>query len=150
MWFKFFPNWRYVYCTKCFSEIQGDMITIGDDSNNFKYVLNECLYIHCIIIHLSHTAKSKKVYLLKWRTMPLKWSRKYFIIVQWYCINACILLLTHYRMVSCVHCGRRMHRICVLYFEPLWPEGLVVYIIVVSTVTHQLSIDGEKFIMFHF
>ena len=30
-------------------------------------------------------------------------------------------------MVSCIHCGRKMHRICVLYFEPLFPEGLVVF-----------------------
>ena len=44
------------------------------------------------------------------------------------CVCVCVrvllcVLLSHRRMVSCVHCGRKMHRICVLYFEPLWPEG---------------------------
>ena len=42
------PLLRYVYCTKCFSEIQGDTITIGDDSNNFKYAfvyVQNCRYL---------------------------------------------------------------------------------------------------------
>ena len=38
------------------------------------------------------------------------------------------------RMVSCVHCKREMHQICVLYFEPLCQEGLVIYHLVFNDV----------------
>ena len=26
-----YPNARYTYCQKCFNEIQGDTVTLGDD-----------------------------------------------------------------------------------------------------------------------
>ena len=37
---------RYVFCTKCFSEIQGDTVTIGEDLNASRY---ECSVFLCVI-----------------------------------------------------------------------------------------------------
>ena len=28
-----------------------------------------------------------------------------------------------HRMVECIHCGREMHKICVLHHENIWTEG---------------------------
>ncbi|XP_065885068.1 CREB-binding protein-like isoform X2 [Dysidea avara] len=72
---------RYVFCTKCFSEIQGDTVTVGEDLNSSSQIEKS------LFIEMKNNSIEKEP------------------------------------MVSCVHCGRRMHRICVLYFEPLWPEG---------------------------
>jgi len=29
----------------------------------------------------------------------------------------------YYRFVECDECGRRLHMICVLHFEQIWPNG---------------------------
>jgi len=28
-----------------------------------------------------------------------------------------------YRFVDCDECGRKLHKICVLHFEPIWNNG---------------------------
>ena len=34
---------RYVFCTKCFSEIQGDTVTVGEDLNSSRYRVYVCV-----------------------------------------------------------------------------------------------------------
>lgn len=39
----------------------------------------------------------------------------------------CLLLLSLLRLVECIDCGRKMHQICVLHHETIWPSGWASY-----------------------
>ena len=37
--------------------------------------------------------------------------------------SSTLLPLHTHRMVECFHCGREMHKVCVLHHENIWPDG---------------------------
>lgn len=73
---------------KCFSEIPGDTVTIGDglglDSGTGTQTIPKNQFIECKNDHLD--------------LEPL---------------------------VECKECGRKLHQICVLHLDSVWPEGYV-------------------------
>lgn len=75
---------RYHFCEKCFTEIQGDNVTLGDDPAQ------------------PQTTISKDQFEKKKNDM-----------------------LDPEPFVDCKECGRKMHQICVLHFDIIWPSGFV-------------------------
>ncbi|KAK2820870.1 hypothetical protein Q5P01_023829 [Channa striata] len=75
---------RYHFCEKCFNEIQGDMVSLGDDPTQPQTSINKDQF-----------EKKKND------------------------------TLDPELFVECIDCGRRMHQICVLHNETIWPLGLV-------------------------
>ncbi|KAI5628801.1 CREB-binding protein isoform X2 [Silurus asotus] len=74
--------YRYHFCEKCFNEIQGDNITLGDDPAQ------------------PQTMISKDQFEKKKNDM-----------------------LDPEPFVECKDCGRKMHQICVLHYDVIWPSG---------------------------
>uniref|UniRef100_A0A667Z649 histone acetyltransferase n=1 Tax=Myripristis murdjan TaxID=586833 RepID=A0A667Z649_9TELE len=68
---------RYHFCEKCFNEIQGNSVTLGDDP-----------------------AQPQTKFLKQANVCPL-------------------------RFVECKDCGRKMHQICVLHYDVIWPSGFI-------------------------
>ncbi|KAM6957345.1 CREB binding protein b isoform 2-T2 [Aplochiton taeniatus] len=75
---------RYHFCEKCFNEIQGDSVTLGDDPAQ------------------PQTMISKKQFERKKNDS-----------------------LDPEPFVECKDCGRKMHQICVLHFDVIWPSGFI-------------------------
>ncbi|KAL4658138.1 CREB-binding protein [Arapaima gigas] len=75
---------RYHFCEKCFNEIQGDSVTLGDDPSQ------------------PQTMISKDQFEKKKNDM-----------------------LDAEPFVECKDCGRKMHQICVLHYEVIWPAGFI-------------------------
>ncbi|XP_037113002.1 CREB binding protein b isoform X1 [Syngnathus acus] len=75
---------RYHFCEKCFNEIQGNSVTLGDDPAQ------------------SQTMISKEQFEKKKNDM-----------------------LDSEPFVECQDCGRKMHQICVLHYEVIWPSGFI-------------------------
>ncbi|KAJ8398757.1 hypothetical protein AAFF_G00419540 [Aldrovandia affinis] len=75
---------RYHFCEKCFNEIQGDRVTLGDDPAQ------------------SQTRISKDQFEKKKNDM-----------------------LDPEPFVECKDCGRKMHQICVLHYDVIWPAGFI-------------------------
>ncbi|XP_056608179.1 CREB-binding protein-like isoform X1 [Triplophysa dalaica] len=75
---------RYHFCEKCFNEIQGDSVTLGDDPAQ------------------PHTMISKEQFEKKKNDM-----------------------LDSEPFVECKDCGRKMHQICVLHYDVIWPSGFI-------------------------
>ncbi|KAG5832615.1 hypothetical protein ANANG_G00292980 [Anguilla anguilla] len=75
---------RYHFCEKCFNEIQGDRVTLGDDPAQ------------------SQTMISKDQFEKKKNDM-----------------------LDPEPFVECKDCGRKMHQICVLHYDVIWPAGFI-------------------------
>uniref|UniRef100_A0A7N8XP71 histone acetyltransferase n=1 Tax=Mastacembelus armatus TaxID=205130 RepID=A0A7N8XP71_9TELE len=75
---------RYHFCEKCFNEIQGNSVTLGDDPSQ------------------PQTMISKDQFEKKKNDM-----------------------LDPEPFVECKDCGRKMHQICVLHYEVIWPSGFV-------------------------
>ncbi|XP_073504360.1 CREB-binding protein isoform X2 [Phyllobates terribilis] len=75
---------RYHFCEKCFTEIQGDNVTLGDDPSQ------------------PQTTISKDQFEKKKNDM-----------------------LDPEPFVDCKECGRKMHQICVLHYDIIWPSGFV-------------------------
>ncbi|XP_048847008.1 LOW QUALITY PROTEIN: CREB-binding protein-like [Brienomyrus brachyistius] len=75
---------RYHFCEKCFNEIQGDSVTLGDDPAQ------------------PQTMISKDQFEKKKNDM-----------------------LDPEPFVECKDCGRKMHQICVLHYEVIWPSGFI-------------------------
>ncbi|GFT06941.1 CREB-binding protein [Trichonephila clavipes] len=73
---------RYTYCQKCFSEIPGDTITLGDDPTQPPTNIKKDQFVEMKNDHLEAEP-----------------------------------------FVECSDCGRKLHQICVLHFEVIWPEG---------------------------
>ncbi|MCJ8739495.1 hypothetical protein PDJAM_G00047830 [Pangasius djambal] len=73
---------RYHFCEKCFNEIQGDSVTLGDDPAQ------------------PQTMISKDQFEKKKNDM-----------------------LDPEPFVECKDCGRKMHQICVLHYDVIWPSG---------------------------
>uniref|UniRef100_A0A672HVH6 histone acetyltransferase n=1 Tax=Salarias fasciatus TaxID=181472 RepID=A0A672HVH6_SALFA len=75
---------RYHFCEKCFNEIQGNSVTLGDDPAQ------------------SQTMISKDQFEKKKNDM-----------------------LDSEPFVECKDCGRKMHQICVLHYDVIWPSGFI-------------------------
>ncbi|KAK1881675.1 Histone acetyltransferase p300, partial [Dissostichus eleginoides] len=75
---------RYHFCEKCFNEIQGDTVSLGDDPTQPQTSINK-----------EQFEKKKND------------------------------TLDPELLVECLDCGRRMHQICVLHHETIWPSGFV-------------------------
>ncbi|KPP67812.1 hypothetical protein Z043_113555, partial [Scleropages formosus] len=75
---------RYHFCEKCFNEIQGESVSLGDDPSQ------------------PQTSISKEQFERKKNDT-----------------------LDPELFVECTDCGRKMHQICVLHNETIWPTGFV-------------------------
>nr|XP_061778723.1 CREB-binding protein isoform X2 [Nerophis lumbriciformis] len=75
---------RYHFCEKCFNEIQGESVTLGDDPAQPQTMISKDQF------------EKKKNDVLE--PEPF---------------------------VECKDCGRKMHQICVLHYEVIWPSGFV-------------------------
>ncbi|XP_016298315.1 CREB-binding protein-like isoform X2 [Sinocyclocheilus anshuiensis] len=75
---------RYHFCEKCFNEIQGDSVTLGDDPAQPQTMISKDQF------------ERKK--------------------------ND---TLDPEPFVECKDCGRKMHQICVLHYEVIWPLGFI-------------------------
>ncbi|KAM9424539.1 histone acetyltransferase p300 [Pholidichthys leucotaenia] len=75
---------RYHFCEKCFNEIQGETVSLGDDPTQPQTSINKDQF-----------EKKKND------------------------------TLDPELFVECMDCGRRMHQICVLHNETIWPLGFV-------------------------
>ncbi|KAF3846355.1 hypothetical protein F7725_003433 [Dissostichus mawsoni] len=75
---------RYHFCEKCFNEIQGNSVTLGDDPSQ------------------QQTMISKEQFEKKKNDM-----------------------LDPEPFVECKDCGRKMHQICVLHYDVIWPSGFI-------------------------
>uniref|UniRef100_A0A673JJ29 histone acetyltransferase n=1 Tax=Sinocyclocheilus rhinocerous TaxID=307959 RepID=A0A673JJ29_9TELE len=76
--------YRYHFCEKCFNEIQGDSVTLGDDPAQPQTMISKDQF------------ERKK--------------------------ND---TLDPEPFVECKDCGRKMHQICVLHYEVIWPSGFI-------------------------
>ncbi|KAJ0015730.1 hypothetical protein NQD34_014020 [Periophthalmus magnuspinnatus] len=75
---------RYHFCEKCFNEIQGETVSLGDDPTQPQTSINKDQF-----------EKKKND------------------------------TLDPELFVECMDCGRRMHQICVLHNDTIWPSGFV-------------------------
>ncbi|XP_033976318.1 CREB-binding protein isoform X2 [Trematomus bernacchii] len=75
---------RYHFCEKCFNEIQGESVTLGDDPAQ------------------PQTRISKDQFERKKNDV-----------------------LDSEPFVECKDCGRKMHQICVLHYDTIWPSGFI-------------------------
>ncbi|XP_067166598.1 histone acetyltransferase p300 isoform X2 [Apteryx mantelli] len=75
---------RYHFCEKCFNEIQGESVSLGDDPSQPQTTINK-----------EQFSKRKND------------------------------TLDPELFVECIECGRKMHQICVLHNEIIWPSGFL-------------------------
>ncbi|XP_078805407.1 CREB-binding protein isoform X4 [Oryzias latipes] len=75
---------RYHFCEKCFNDIQGDSVTLGDDPAQPQTMISKDQF----------ERKKNDV-------------------------------LDPEPFVECKDCGRKMHQICVLHYEVIWPSGFI-------------------------
>ncbi|XP_075038885.1 histone acetyltransferase p300 isoform X2 [Mixophyes fleayi] len=75
---------RYHFCEKCFNEIQGESVSLGDDPTQPQTTISKDQF-----------SKRKND------------------------------TLDPEQYVECLDCGRKMHQICVLHNETIWPTGFV-------------------------
>ncbi|XP_045903042.1 histone lysine acetyltransferase CREBBP isoform X4 [Micropterus dolomieu] len=75
---------RYHFCEKCFNEIQGESVTLGDDPTQPQTMISKDQF----------ERKKNDV-------------------------------LDPEPFVECKDCGRKMHQICVLHYEVIWPSGFI-------------------------
>ncbi|CAG0891726.1 unnamed protein product [Darwinula stevensoni] len=73
---------RYTFCQKCFNDIQGDTVTLGDDPSQPQTVIRKDQFVE-----------------MKNDALELE------------------------PFVECSECGRKLHQICVLHYDPIWPQG---------------------------
>ncbi|KAM4631752.1 CREB-binding protein [Discoglossus pictus] len=91
---------RYHFCEKCFSEIQGENVTLGDDPSQPQTLVDEkngrrCFQLNKMTISKDQFEKKKND------------------------------MLDAEPFVDCKECGRKMHQICVLHYDIIWPSGFV-------------------------
>ncbi|CAH1390893.1 unnamed protein product [Nezara viridula] len=73
---------RYTYCHKCFNDIPGDTVSLGDDPSQPPTVIKKDQFKEMKNDHLELEP-----------------------------------------FVECTDCGRKLHQICVLHMENIWPQG---------------------------
>ncbi|ESN92560.1 hypothetical protein HELRODRAFT_95876, partial [Helobdella robusta] len=74
----------YIYCEKCFNELQGEEVEMVDDPSQPGLKIKKGQFVR---------EKNDK--------------------------------LDHEQFVNCKECDRKMHKICVLHMENIWPEGFL-------------------------
>ena len=79
---KYFSYHRYTYCLKCFNDIPGDTVSLGDDPTQPPTVIRKEQFTE-----------------LKNDALDLE------------------------PFVDCQECGRKLHQICVLHMDCIWPQG---------------------------
>ena len=79
---KYFSYHRYTYCLKCFNDIPGDTVSLGDDPTQPTTVIRKDQFTE-----------------LKNDALDLE------------------------PFVDCQECGRKLHQICVLHMDCIWPQG---------------------------
>lgn len=79
---KYFSYHRYTYCLKCFNDIPGDTVSLGDDPTQPPTVIRKEQFTE-----------------LKNDALDLE------------------------PFVDCGECGRKLHQICVLHMDCIWPQG---------------------------
>lgn len=79
---KYFSYHRYTYCLKCFNDIPGDTVSLGDDPTQPPTVIRKEQFTE-----------------LKNDALDLE------------------------PFVDCHECGRKLHQICVLHMDCIWPQG---------------------------
>jgi len=75
---------RYTFCQKCFNDIPGDTVTLGDDPTQPQTAIKKDQFKEMKNDHLELEP-----------------------------------------FVECQDCGRKLHQICVLHMESIWPQGFV-------------------------
>ncbi|ODN03688.1 CREB-binding protein, partial [Orchesella cincta] len=73
---------RYTYCQKCFNEIPGETVNLGDDPTAPQASIRKDQFVEMKNDHLELEP-----------------------------------------FVECNDCGRKLHQICVLHMETIWPQG---------------------------
>uniref|UniRef100_UPI00398F5417 CREB binding protein b n=1 Tax=Pristiophorus japonicus TaxID=55135 RepID=UPI00398F5417 len=91
---------RYHFCEKCFNEIQGDSVTLGDDPAQ---------------------PQTTGTFLESWPRM----NKNERTISKDQFEKKKNDTLDPEPFVECKECGRKMHQICVLQHETIWPSGFV-------------------------
>ncbi|XP_067912882.1 CREB-binding protein-like [Heterodontus francisci] len=91
---------RYHFCEKCFNEIQGDSVTLGDDPAQ-PQTTGTCLETWPRMNKTERTISKDQFEKKKNDTLDPE------------------------PFVECKECGRKMHQICVLHNETIWPSGFV-------------------------
>ncbi|KAJ8934660.1 hypothetical protein NQ318_017026 [Aromia moschata] len=86
---------RYTFCQKCFNDIQGDTVTLGDDPTQAQTAIKKDQFKEMKNDHLEMET-----------------------------------------FVYCTDCGRKLHQICVLHIEAIWPQGY--------TCDECLKLKGQK------
>ncbi|XP_033908960.1 CREB-binding protein-like isoform X1 [Acipenser ruthenus] len=90
---------RYHFCEKCFNEIPGDSVTLGDDPGQ-PQTANIQKDLFSSSSELSRISKDQ---------FEKKKNDS----------------LDPEPFVECKECGRKMHQICVLHYDVIWPSGFV-------------------------
>uniref|UniRef100_A0A673NB61 histone acetyltransferase n=1 Tax=Sinocyclocheilus rhinocerous TaxID=307959 RepID=A0A673NB61_9TELE len=86
---------RYHFCEKCFNEIQGDSVTLGDDPAQPQTYVSSAAQKALSMISKEQFEKKKND------------------------------MLDPEPFVECKDCGRKMHQICVLHYDVIWPLGFI-------------------------
>ena len=79
---KYYSYHRYTYCQKCFNDIPGDTVSLGDDP-------------------LQSATNIRKDQFIEMKNDALDLEP----------------------FVDCQECGRKLHQICVLHMDCIWPQG---------------------------
>ena len=79
---KYYSYHRYTYCMKCFNDIPGDVVSLGDDPTQ-------------------PTTNIRKDQFIEMKNDALDLEP----------------------FVDCQECGRKLHQICVLHMDNIWPQG---------------------------
>uniref|UniRef100_A0A671WCM1 histone acetyltransferase n=1 Tax=Sparus aurata TaxID=8175 RepID=A0A671WCM1_SPAAU len=83
-YYSYQNRYLYHFCEKCFNEIQGESVTLGDDPAQPQTMISKDQF----------ERKKNDV-------------------------------LDPEPFVECKDCGRKMHQICVLHYEVIWPSGFI-------------------------
>ncbi|XP_075422470.1 CREB-binding protein isoform X2 [Ascaphus truei] len=103
---------RYHFCEKCFTDIQGENVTLGDDPSQPQ--TRQMLTPHDVYFRLVDEQNGRRCFQMNKMTISKDQFEK----------KKNDLLDTE-PSVDCKECGRKMHQICVLHYDTIWPSGFV-------------------------
>ncbi|OWF41886.1 CREB-binding protein [Mizuhopecten yessoensis] len=86
---------RYIYCEKCFQEIPGEEVELSDDPTQ------SATFNTLSRFTMNHCSKIRKDQFVRMKNDQLDYEP----------------------FTECDECGRKLHTICVLHFEAIWPNG---------------------------
>ncbi|ELU13629.1 hypothetical protein CAPTEDRAFT_224799 [Capitella teleta] len=94
---------RYVFCEKCFNEIKGDEVELTDDPTAPPTKITKGQFVKMKNNELECEPMITKDQFLKEKNNKFDYEP----------------------FVQCMDCGRKLHQICVLHFDPIWPNGFI-------------------------